>query len=231
MTVWPSSQAALVDVQRALGRATPRPWSRPDRALRVGACYACFTEDGVEGRQHTATGWAAAVVTQGRRLLDAASRGRPVTATYRPGLLALRSGPLLEDTVRALAVPPDVLIVNATGRDHPRRAGLALHLGAVLGLPTVGVTDRPLRAEGVWPADAFGALAPLRLGGEVVGYWVRTRPGTKPVAVHAAWRTSPDDAVDVVMAATRRARTPLPVRRARQRARQARSHAADPRPP
>jgi deoxyribonuclease V len=229
MTVWPSSQSALIDVQQALGRATPPPWSRPDRTIRVGACYACFT-DGGPSRQHAVTGWAAAVITQGRRLLDAASRCRLVAAPYLPGLLALRSGPLLEDTVRALAVPPDVLLVNATGRDHPRRAGLALHLGSVLGLPTVGVTDRPLRAEGAWPADAFGAVAPLRLGGELVGYWVRTRPGTKPVAVHAAWRTSPDDAVEVVLSATRRARTPHPLRRARQRARLARSHPADPPP-
>lgn len=233
MTVWPEDRAALVAAQEALGRAAPPPWSRAERPLRVGACYACFTDDGAaDGAagtsdepdpEHAATGWAAAVVTQGRRLLDAAVRGRPVTRAYRPGLLALRSGPLLEDTVRALAVLPDVLLVNATGRDHPRRAGLALHLGSVLGLPTVGVTDRPLAAEGGWPADVFGAVAPLRLDGELVGYWVRTRPGAKPVAVHAAWRTSPDDAVEVVLAATRRARTPLPLRRARQRARRART--------
>ena len=50
--------------------------------------------------------------------------------------------------MRALPVAPEVLLVNATGRDHPRRAGLAFHLGAVLGLPTVGVTTRPLVAQG-----------------------------------------------------------------------------------
>jgi deoxyribonuclease V len=231
MTGWPDGAAALVAAQEALGRATPSPWSRPDRPLRVGACYACFSDDGgaggavPSGREHDAGGWAAAVVTRGRRLLDAAVRGRPVTGAYRPGLLALRSGALLEDAVRALTVLPDVLLVNATGRDHPRRAGLALHLGSVLGLATVGVTDRPLAAEGGWPADAFGAVAPLRLHDELVGYWVRTRPGTKPVAVHAGWMTSPGDAVEVVLAATRRARTPLPLRRARQRARQARTQA------
>ena len=72
---------------------------------------------------------------------------------YLPALLALREGPLLEQAVRALPIVPEVLIVNATGRDHPRRAGLALHLGAVLGLPTVGVTTRPLVAQGAWPVD------------------------------------------------------------------------------
>jgi hypothetical protein len=123
-------------------------------------------------------------------------------------LLALREGPLLEQAVRALPTTPEVLLVNATGRDYPRRAGLALHLGAVLGLPMVRVTVRPLVAEGSRPADRRGAMAPLRLGGEVVGCWVRTRAGAKPVAVHAAWRTDAQTVVQVVLAATRRARTP-----------------------
>jgi len=134
-------------------------------------------------------------------------------------LLAVREGPLLEQAVGALPIAPEVLVVNATGRDHPRRAGLALHLGAVLGLPTVGVTTRPLVAQGGWPADQRGATAPLRLGGEVVGCWVRTRAGAKPVAVHAAWQTEVQAAVQVVLAATRRARTPEPLRRARTLAR------------
>jgi deoxyribonuclease V len=69
------------------------------------------------------------------------------------------------------------------------------------------VTTRPLLAQGAWPADHRGATARLLLGGEVVGYWVRTRPGAKPVAVHAAWQTDVQAAVQVVLAATRRART------------------------
>ena len=90
------------------------------------------------------------------------------------------------------------MLVDGTGRDHPRRAGLALHLGSVLDLPTVGVTHRPLLADGPWPADELGARSPLVLDGDVVGFWVRTRPGTRPLAVHAAWRTDPETAVEVV---------------------------------
>ncbi|HEY8236284.1 MAG TPA: endonuclease V, partial [Gaiellaceae bacterium] len=71
---------------------------------------------------------------------------------YEPGLLALREGPVLETAVRALTARPDALLVDATGRDHPRRAGLALQLGAILDLPSVGVTHRPLLADGDWPA-------------------------------------------------------------------------------
>jgi deoxyribonuclease V len=166
--------------------------------------------------------FAGAAVLQGRRVLARAAVAGAAGAPYLPALLALREGRLLEAAVRALRFAPEVLLVNASGRDHPRRAGLALHLGAVLGVPTVGVTNRPLAAEGGWPEDGRGATSPLRLGGELVGYWLRTRPGSKPVAVHAAWRTDPDTAVEVVRAATRRARTPEPLRRARTAARAAR---------
>jgi deoxyribonuclease V len=121
-------------------------------------------------------GFAGAAVTS-RRLLAGVSVSGPAGGPYRPALLALRQGPLLEQAVRPLPITPEVLVVNATGRDHPRRAGLALHLGAVLGLPTVGVTTRPLVAQGARPPDARGATAPLLLDNEVVGRWVRTRAG------------------------------------------------------
>jgi endonuclease V len=76
-------------------------------------------------------------------------------------------------------------VVNATGRNHPRRAGLAFHLGAVLGLPTVGVTTRPLVAEGVWPVDQRAATASLRLGAR---WWAAGGgPGRGP----SRWRSIP----------------------------------------
>jgi deoxyribonuclease V len=116
---------------------------------------------------------------------------------------------------------PDVVLVDATGRDHPRRAGLALHLGAALGVPTVGVTHRPLRARAAWPDDARGAWSALVLDGDCVGAWLCTRPGARPVAVHAGWRTTVDVAVEVVLAASGRYRTPEPLRHARRLARTA----------
>ena len=111
--------------------------------------------------------------------------------------------------------------MDATGRDHPRRAGLAYHLGAVLGLP-VGVTHARC-----WP-PANGrpqpeATSPLWLDGRVVGYWLRSRVGRHPLAVHAAWRTDPDTAVAVVRAVSGRHRTPAPLREARRLARRLRA--------
>ncbi len=228
-TEWPASAEGLARVQEELARASPPDWTPPAGRLVVGGCYACFAR-GVGGQGAAGDpGVAGAAVTGGRRLLAAATSAGVAGAPYRPALLALRQGPLLAAAVHALPARPEVLLVNATGRDHPRRAGLALHLGAVLDLPTVGVTDRPLLAEGGWPDDAAGAAAPLLLDGERVGCWLRTRPGARPVAVHAAWRTGVEAAVAVVLATTRRpARTPEPLRRARTAARLARARAAGP---
>jgi deoxyribonuclease V len=141
---------------------------------------------------------------------------------YRPGLLALREGRLLQAAVEALPGKPEVVIANASGRDHPRRAGLALHLGAVLDLPTVGVTDRPLLAVGAEPGPERGATSPLLLEGAEVARLLRTRVGARPLVVHPGWRIDIDTAVFVARAAVRRARTPEPLRRARREARRAR---------
>jgi deoxyribonuclease V len=226
--VWPSDAESLAALQRELAGRLPVPWRRPDGPVLVGGCWACFPR-GLVGRGSAADpAWAGAVVLR----LDAPGRRgavvdrRVVTgragAGYQPGLLALRLGPVLEQAVRALAVRPDVLLLDATGRDHPRRAGLALHLGAALDLPTVGVTHRPLVATGAWPADERGATSPLRLDGDVVGCWLRTRAGTRPLVVHPGWRVDLDTAVALVGATVRGRRTPEPLRVARTLARRAR---------
>jgi deoxyribonuclease V len=224
MATWPTTTDEPIRLQQALGEMTPERWQPPTTLPRIGGCFVCFKRahgTGTAGDR----GFAGAAVTHRRRPLAGMAVSGPAGGPYLPTLLALREGPLLEQAVRALEIVPEVLVVNATGRDHPRRAGLALQLGAVLGLPTVGVTTRPLVAEGAWPVDRRGATTPLLVGGEVVGCWVRTREGAKPVAVHAAWQTDAQAAVEVVLAATRRARTPEPLRRARTLARTRRARA------
>jgi deoxyribonuclease V len=219
---WPGSAEELVRAQERLARATPQGWHLPERPFAIGGCFVCF-ERGPSGRGRKGEpAWAAAAaVRSGHVIATAVVRGE-AGDRYEAGLLALREGAPLEAAVRALAEPPDVLLVDATGRDHPRRAGLALHLGAIVDLPTVGVTHRPLLAEGDWPRDENGAQSPLRIGEETVGYWLRTRAGTRPLAVHAAWRTDPETAVLVALASLGRWRTPEPLRAARHRARTAR---------
>jgi deoxyribonuclease V len=212
---WPATAEALVAWQEELARATP---PRLETWNAVGGCFVCFPR-GETGPGHAGDrAWAAASAGS-ETVVVAGEAGAP----YVPGLLALREGPQLEAAVRALGPRPDVLLVDATGRDHPRRAGLATSLGAVLDIPTVGVTHRPLLATGEWPDDRRGATAPLRVGEETVGCWLRVRAGARPLAVHRAWRTDLDTAVAVVLDATPRVRTPGPLRRARTAARRARA--------
>jgi deoxyribonuclease V len=205
--------------QEVLARATPPPY-RPSGTPALAGCYVCFGRGGTGPGRAGDAGWAGAA--RGRETAVATGAAG---AAYEPGLLALREGALLEAAVRALPADAEALLVNATGRDHPRRAGLALHLGAVVDLPTAGVTHRPLFAAGDWPPDEAGARSPLVLDGELVGFWLRTRAGTRPLAIHAGWRTDPDSAVELVLAGCAGRRTPEPIRLARRAARLARARA------
>lgn len=221
MAAWPGSKAELLERQLELAAARPEPW-RPDGPPEsAGGCFVCFGRGKVGAGVRGDAAWAGAALVRGGDAVTAVATGT-AGAPYAAGLLALREGPLLEQAVRALPELPDVLIVDATGRDHPRGAGLALHLGEVLGVPTVGVTHRPLIAAGEWPPDRRGAKAPLFVDGDLVGYWVRTRPGTRPLACHAAWRTDPDTAAEIALAFTGERRSPEPLRQARTAARHAR---------
>jgi deoxyribonuclease V len=192
----------------------------------VAGCFVCFPRGPTGPGASGDPAWAGAAICERRRFVAAVTVNGEAAAPYEPGLLALREGRLLEAVVRALPERPEVVLVDATAGDHPRGAGLALHLGAVLDIPTVGVTHRPLLATGEWPAAAHGATSPLMLEGEVVGCWVRTRARARPLAVHPGWRMELPAAVDVVLASARRARTPEPLRRARRAARVARARGA-----
>jgi deoxyribonuclease V len=220
--MWPGTPAELVRAQQELAAQTPPAWRPSAPRPLLAACFVCFARGG--GGSTGEPGWAAAVLMRGdRRLVGSAVVRGSAGAPYEPGLLALREGPLLEAALRALPERPEVVMANASGRDHPRRAGLALHLGAVLELPSVGVTDRPLLATGGEPGPERAAASRLELGGAEVGALVRTRAGARPVVVHPGWRTDLDAAISVVLRSVRRARTPEPLRRARRAARQARA--------
>ena len=225
--LWSASAQELIEAQLALAAAEPpAPWSASkDREPAIGACAVIFPRGLTGSGSRGDRAWAAAAVLRKRCVIAQATVLAQAGAPYVAGLLALREGAALEAAVRALTAPPDVLLVDGTGRDHPRRGGMALHLGAVLDFPTVGVTHRPLLAEGAWPDDLRGATSPLRLDGETVGAWLRTRPGTRPLAVHPGWRTDVDTAIEVVLSATFAHRAPEPFRVARRLARTARAGA------
>jgi deoxyribonuclease V len=226
---WPQSDDELVALQYSLaGEAEAAlaadPWTLTSRPV-VGGCFVAFPR-GETGPGHPGDrAWAAAVACRAGRVLAHAVVERRVPAAYAPGLLSRRQGPVLAAAIQELSVDPDVLLLDATGLDHPRGAGLAVHLGAIVALPTVGVTHRTLAASGTMPGDLRrGAMTPVRVGERTVGYWVCTRTGSRAVVAHAGWRTSPETAAETVLAvSSSQARTPFPLRQARRLARAARA--------
>jgi deoxyribonuclease V len=225
-SMWPADADSLITFQQELAGAAPEAWRPRHSRLRIGGCWVCFPR-GLTGRGSADDpAWAAALVMCAGDTVDQQTSTGVTGAPFTPGLLALRTGRLMEQATRALATRPDVLLLDATGRDHPRRAGLALHLGAQLDMPTVGITHRPLLAEGDWPGDRRGATSPLRIGDTVVGCWMRTQPGVRPLAVHPGWRVDLATAVELVGTTTAQRRTPEPLRRARHLARRARTTAS-----
>ncbi|MGH8945515.1 MAG: endonuclease V [Acidimicrobiia bacterium] len=224
-THWPTDPDSLRSLQTALAFLHPDPWSYSD-PVAMGGCFVCFGRGGPGPGSVGERGWAAAVTMEGRRVLATAETVGESGSPYEPGLLATREGPLLASAVGALSVPPGVLLVNATGLDHPRRAGLALHLGWATDLPTVGVTHRPFLASGETPGGWAGSATPLIIDGEQVGLLLRTRAGALPLAVSPGWRTDLDTARRVVLDAVGRVRTPEPIRQARRLARTVRGRSS-----
>jgi deoxyribonuclease V len=223
---WPEEERELIEVQQRLVLAAQHAvlWQPPDdRDLRVAAFFIGHAR-GLHGPGDRGDpAWVGAAGFDGNRLVASAVTRGEAGWPYIPGLLVLREGRLLAGGLESLKWHADLLLVNATGADHPRRSGLALHLGAAAGLPSVGVTDRPLISQGAEPGPRRGDSEPLVVEDEVVGYRLRTRAGVRPICVHAAWRTTPELARDAVLRLCRGSRTPEPLRHARRLARQSRA--------
>jgi deoxyribonuclease V len=109
---------------------------------------------------------------------------------------------------------PDLLLCDGQGLAHPRRFGIACHLGVLLDRPAVGVGKTRLTGAYTEPADARGSASPLRDGAEIIGQVLRTRQGVKPLFVSVGHRITLDDAVSHVLVAAPRFRLPEPIRAA-----------------
>ena len=136
----------------------------------------------------------------------------PVRYPYIPGLLSFREAPAILSALQRLPAPPDLILVDGQGRAHPRRFGIACHLGLLLDRPTLGCAKSTLVGRYAEPADELGAWTPLLADGEVVGAAVRTRPRVKPVFVSVGHRLSLETAIRLVLACSRGHRLPEPTR-------------------
>ena len=155
--------------------------------------------------------------------LDVLERSRVTRETsypYLPGFFAFREGPAIIAAVGALTHRPDLILVDGHGRAHPRRAGIACHVGACLGIPAIGVAKRILVGEAGEVGEARGSATPIRDGDEVIGMAVRTRAGSRPVYVSVGYAIGLEDAVEVVLSASPASRIPVPIGEAHRIARE-----------
>jgi deoxyribonuclease V len=136
----------------------------------------------------------------------------PVAFPYVPGLLAFREVPVLARAFQRLQRRPDLLLVDGHGYSHPRRFGLACHLGLLLDLPTIGVAKSRLIGEHAGPAPEAGARAGLLDAGERIGIVLRTRDRVSPLYVSVGHRIGLDAAADWTLRLCRGYRLPEPTR-------------------
>ena len=139
-----------------------------------------------------------------------ATRGAPFP--YIPGLLAFREGPVALAAYERLTIQPDVLIFDAHGYAHPRRMGLASHLGIYLDRPSIGCAKSRLTGKYEEPGSEPGAWSPLVARGEEIGRVVRTKARTRPIFVSVGYRITLSLAVEVVLRCVRGYRLPEPTR-------------------
>jgi deoxyribonuclease V len=138
----------------------------------------------------------------------------PLTFPYVPGLLSFREIPALLGAIEQLKCTPDLIFCDGQGYAHPRRFGLASHLGVLLDLPTIGVAKSLLIGEHGRVARPAGSAAPLRdpKSSETIGMALRTKTGIKPVFVSQGHRVSLVTAVKLTMAVAGDYRIPQPTR-------------------
>ena len=147
---------------------------------------------------------------------------------YVPGLLSFREAPVVLKAMAELAARPDVVIFDGQGIAHPRRLGLASHMGLWLGIPTVGAAKSRLVGEHEEPGQRKGEWAALRDGGEQIGSVLRTRSCVKPLYVSPGHLCDHEAARRIVLQCCTRYRLPEPTRLAHTAVARAKAAAANP---
>jgi len=147
-------------------------------------------------------------------ILEAHILALEVGFPYVPGYFSFREVPLLKAVLARVSRNPDIIFVDGQGLAHPRRAGLAVHLGVEVGLPTIGCAKRPLAGDFDWPEEHFGASRPIFFQEEVVGDVVRSRKGVKPIFVSPGNLITVREALEYTLKAVRGFRLPEPLRKA-----------------
>ena len=202
------------------------PWDvNPKEAIAIQEALATFVQEvplsvtpetvgGVDAsiQGNDVRGAAAILRRHNLELILSATSTAPLTFPYIPGLLSFRELPAILKALEALPTLPDVILCDAHGKAHPRRLGLASHLGVLLDHPTVGCAKSRLIGTHPPLSPERGAWVPLVDGNEVIGAVVRTRSNVRPVYVSVGHRITLMEAVNLVLDTTSRYRIPEPLR-------------------
>ncbi|MBN1641322.1 MAG: endonuclease V [Anaerolineae bacterium] len=207
---WDVTPREAAQIQSALrGRVQSCPLSQPPRTI-----------GGLD--VHGDRGAVAVLAWPGLEWVGGAIAELPVTFPYVPGLLSFREAPVLLAAIDRLGMLPDVLLCDGQGSAHPRRFGLACHLGLWLGCPTIGCAKTRLCGRHAELGEERGARVPLRDGDDVIGAVVRTRTRVRPVYVSIGHLICLEEAIELTLGCARRYRLPEPLRTAHRMARSGR---------
>jgi deoxyribonuclease V len=150
----------------------------------------------------------------GLELAETSIVRRPTTFPYIPGLLSFREAPAVLEAIERLRALPDLLMCDGQGFAHPRRMGLASHLGLWTDIPSIGAAKSRLIGQHEPVGERGGDWQPLNDAGEIIGAALRTRPGARPLYISIGHRTSLESAIRMVLACTRTYRLPETTRQA-----------------
>jgi deoxyribonuclease V len=162
-----------------------------------------FEEDGAVSRA------AVAVLSfPDLQLREKAIARRPTTFPYVPGFLSFREVPAVLDALEKISTTPNLILCDGQGIAHPRRFGLACHLGILTDIPTIGVAKSLFVGKHDELPEERGNWQPLRHKGEVIGAVLRTRTGVKPLYVSSGHRVSLTTSIEYVLRCTPKYRLP-----------------------
>jgi deoxyribonuclease V len=205
---WNLSPAEAVALQRELAPRVLRE-DRLGEVRRVAGIDVGFEAAGTVTR-------AAVAVLEFPSLarVEQALARRPTTFPYVPGLLSFREAPAVLAALEGLSTPPDLILYDGQGLAHPRRFGIACHVGLLSRIPTIGVAKSRLTGRFEAPGEARGAWSPLEDRGEVIGAVLRSRAGVAPLFVSIGWGVSLATAIHWVLACAPKFRLPETTRQA-----------------
>lgn len=205
---WDLTPAQAVQLQRDLRKRLPAGTVVKNPRRLAGADAAYLPKTGTTIAAVVVLSWPEFHLVESARVPIAT--GFP----YLPGLLSFREAPALLQAFARLSELPDLVFVDGHGKAHPRRFGIACHLGLWLQVPTVGIGKSRLCGVFSEPGPERGCRTDLTLDHEVIGQVVRSRPSVKPIFVSEGYGLELRDCVDWTLRACPRFRLPEPIRRA-----------------